>query len=188
MPLVDSDEIKLAQTLTTQAQNAYRLSASSIPVSGLEDITDALSLLKNKITLCVEDVKNIYGILCDARKFSSFLHKYAENEDKLFEFTHKLFVFADLEQKIQDIFDSGFNVKESASIELKSLYQAQRDTNENLKHTISDLMKILNLPLIFKTMFIPYVTTVLFFRLRLNLKQSSRYCSRHISIRPNLFY
>lgn len=141
LPLVDADEIKLAQTLTTQAQNAYRLSASSIPVSGLEDITDALSLLKNKITLCVEDVKNIYGIICDSRKFSSFLHKYAENEDKLFAFTHKLFVFADLEQKIQDIFDSGFNVKESASIELKSLYQAQRDTNENLKHTISDLMK-----------------------------------------------
>lgn len=141
LPLVDSDEIKLAQTLTTQAQNAYRLSSSSIPVSGLEDITDALSLLKNKITLCVEDVKNIYGIMCDSRKFSSFLYKYAENEDKLFAFTHKLFVFADLEQKIQDIFDSGFNVKESASIELKSLYQAQRDTNENLKHTISDLMK-----------------------------------------------
>ena len=52
-----------------------------------------------------------------------------------------MFVLTDIEQKIQDIFDAGFNVKESASLELKSLFQAQRDTNENLKHTISDLMK-----------------------------------------------
>ena len=76
LPLVDADEIKLAQTLTTQAQNAYRLSASSIPVSGREDITDALSLLKNKITLCVEDVKNIGGSGYVVQKDKRVLDQY----------------------------------------------------------------------------------------------------------------
>lgn len=141
LPMTDTEEIKLAQKLTTQAQNAYRLSASAVPIGSLPDIADALGILKNKITLAVEDVRDVYSVIVDSRKFSSFLHKYAENEENLFAFTQKLFVLSDIEEKIENIFDSNFNIKESASPELKSLFQAQRDTSENLKNTISDLMK-----------------------------------------------
>ena len=41
LPLVDTEEIRLAQKITTQAQNAYRLSASAVPISNIPDIKNA---------------------------------------------------------------------------------------------------------------------------------------------------
>ena len=137
----DFDEIVLNQKLTTQAQNAYRLSVNAVPVSNLPDIKEALSILKNKITLCVEDVQKVYDVIVSTRRFSSFLHKYAQDQEDLFKFTQELKPLPEIEEKIENVFDSAFNIKESASPELKSLFQAKRDTTENLKNTVSDLMK-----------------------------------------------
>lgn len=141
LPLTDIEEIKLSQKLTTQAQNAYRQSASAVPISNLPDITEALAILKNKITLAVEDVQNVFEIIVTTRKFSSFLNRCAQDQEDLYKFTEKLFVQTELEEKIESVFDSNFNIKETASPELKSLFQAQRATNENIKNTVSDLMK-----------------------------------------------
>lgn len=137
----DIDEIVYNQKLTTQAQNAYRLSDSAVPVAGLPDITEALSILKNKITLNIEDVKKVYDVLVCTRRFSAFLHRYAQEQELLFEFTKKLFPLADFEEKIENIFDSAFNIKETASLELKALFQAKRDTSENLKITVNELLR-----------------------------------------------
>lgn len=137
----DIDEIKLNQKLTSQAQNAYRLCTSSVPVENLIDITEVLNALKGQITLSVEDIKNIYQTITSSRKFCSFLNRYAQEQEDLIKFTEKLFVFSEIEEKIETVFDSNFNIKESATPELKALFQSQRDTNENLKVTVSDLMK-----------------------------------------------
>jgi len=56
----DIETIKQNQRLTTQAQNSYRLAASTIPVENLVDITEILTILKGQITLSIEDIKNIY--------------------------------------------------------------------------------------------------------------------------------
>ncbi len=137
----DFDEIVLNQKLTTQAQNAYRLSVNAVPVGNLPDIREALSILKNKITLCVEDVQKVYDVIVSTRRFSSFLHKYAQDQEDLFKFTQELKPLPEIEEKVENVFDPAFNIKESASPELKSLFQAKRDTTENLKNTVSDLMK-----------------------------------------------
>ena len=137
----DFDEIVLNQKLTTQAQNAYRLSVNAVPVGNLPDIKEALSILKNKITLCVEDVQKVYDVIVSTRRFSSFLHKYAQDQEDLFKFTQELKPLPEIEEKVENVFDAAFNIKESASPELKSLFQAKRDTTENLKNTVSDLMK-----------------------------------------------
>ena len=137
----DFDEIVLNQKLTTQAQNAYRLSVNAVPVGNLPDIKEALSILKNKITLCIEDVQKVYDVIVSTRRFSSFLHKYAQDQEDLFKFTQELKPLPEIEEKVENVFDSAFNIKESASPELKSLFQAKRDTTENLKNTVSDLMK-----------------------------------------------
>ena len=137
----DFDEIVLNQKLTTQAQNAYRLSVNAVPVGNLPDIRETLSILKNKITLCVEDVQKVYDVIVSTRRFSSFLHKYAQEQEDLFKFTQELKPLPEIEEKVENVFDSAFNIKESASPELKSLFQAKRDTTENLKNTVSDLMK-----------------------------------------------
>lgn len=140
-PLSNTDEIKLGIKLTTQAQNAYRLSSSEIPISSLPDIEEPLKILKNKITLSIEDVKNVFDVIVTTRKFSSFLNRYAQSEEDLIKFTQKLFPLPEFEEKAGQIFDSKFNIKETASPELKSLFQAKRDTAENIKSVVSDMMK-----------------------------------------------
>ena len=137
----DVNEIVLNQKLTTQAQNVYRLSVNPVPLGNLADISEAVKILKNKITLGVEDIQKIYDVIVAARIFSSFLHKYAQNEPDLFDYTHKLFPLPEIETRINEIFDSSFNIKETASIELKSLFQTKRDTSENIKNIVSDLMR-----------------------------------------------
>ncbi len=141
LPLDNTDEIRTAQKITTQAQNAYRLSASTIPMGNIPDITNPLSILKNKITLSIEDVRDVFEIIVTTRKFSSFLHRYAENEDKLIKIANDLYALPDIEEKIENIFDSNFIIKESASPELKALFQSKRSTEENIKTAVSDLMK-----------------------------------------------
>lgn len=137
----DINEIILNQKLTTQAQNAYRLSDSTVPVGNLCDITDIIGILKKKITLGVEDIQSVFDVIVSARKFSSFLHKYAQDEPELFNFVHRLFPLPEIEAMVEEIFDSSFNIKESASPELKALFCSKRDTSENLKMTVADLMK-----------------------------------------------
>ena len=137
----DINEIILNQKLTTQAQNAYRLSDSTVPVGNLCDITDIIGILKKKITLGVEDIQSVFDVIVSARKFSSFLHKYAQDEPELFNFVHRLFPLPEIEAMVEEIFDSSFNIKESASPELKALFCSKRDTSENLKSTVADLMK-----------------------------------------------
>ncbi|MBS4759323.1 MAG: endonuclease MutS2 [Clostridium sp.] len=135
------EEIRTAQKITTQAQNAYRISASSLPMGNIPDITNPLSILKNKITLSIEDVKDVFEIIVTTRKFSSFLHRYAENEDELIKIANNLYALPDIEEKVENIFDTNFNIKESASPELKALFQSKRSTEENIKTAVSDLMK-----------------------------------------------
>lgn len=141
LPSCDKQEIILNQKLTSQAQSAYRLSTTDIPAGNLPDITQALSILKNKITLSVEDVKDVFEVVIATRKFSSFLNRYAQEQEDLYKYTQKLFALPETESKIEEIFDSNFNIKETASPELKTLFQSKRSTAENLKATISDLMK-----------------------------------------------
>lgn len=141
LPSSDTEEIKLNQKLTSQAQSAYRLSTSNIPIGNLPDISQALGILKNKITLSIEDVQAIVEVIIAARKFSSFLNRYAAEQEDLIKYTQKLFPLIETEEKVQEIFDSNFNIKESATPELKALFQTKRSTAENLKNAVSDLMK-----------------------------------------------
>ena len=141
LPENDIKKIILNQKLTTQAQNAYRLSVNAVPTENLPDITETLGILKNKITLSVEDIKNVNSVLISAGKFSSFLHKYAQTEPDLFNLVHGLYPLPDIQARIEEIFDTAFNIKETATPELKSLFQSQRDTTENIKNTVADLMR-----------------------------------------------
>lgn len=129
------------QKLTTQAQNAYRQSDTDIPLSNIPDITQHLNMLKNKITLAVEDIKDVANIIIDTRKFTSFLNRYAQNENELCDFSNRLFPQPEIEKRLEEIFDSNFNIKETATPELKALYQSKRSFGENLKNTVSDIMQ-----------------------------------------------
>lgn len=135
------EEIKHNQKLTTQAQNAYRTCATEIPLVSMVDISEPLSILQSKVTLSIEDLRDIYDVSVCIRKFSSFLSRYAAEQDLLIEYTKKLFVQSEFEEKIEQIFDSNFNIKESATPELKALFQSKRDCGENIRTAINELTK-----------------------------------------------
>lgn len=135
------DTIKLNQKLTTEARNAYRQSDTDIPIGNLPDITNSLSTLKNKITLSIEDVQDIASIIVDTRKFNAFLNRYAQTEENLIKYINYLHPQPEAEERIEQIFDSNFNIKETATPELKMLFQSKRSFSENLKNTVAEMMK-----------------------------------------------
>ncbi len=137
----DFDTIKLNQKLTTEAQNAYRQSDTDIPIGNLPDITNSLSTLKNKITLSIEDVQDIASIIVDTRKFNAFLNRYAQTEENLIKYINYLHPQPEAEARIEQIFDSNFNIKETATPDLKTLFQSKRSFTENLKNTVAEMMK-----------------------------------------------
>ena len=107
-PLDDINTIQNALKLTTQAQNAYRMSAVGIPINQIPDITDITKSLQNKLTLAIEDIKDVFDIIISTRKFSSYLNKYATDQNELIAYTKRLFPIPELEEKIERIFDSNF--------------------------------------------------------------------------------
>lgn len=139
-PLNKREDIIKSLKLTTQAQNAYRLSGNTIPLSNIADIEVTSKKLKNRLTLTIEELKNLYDILRTTRHMSTFLNKYSKETPDLYEFTKHLFPSQETEKKVENVFDENFNVRETASPELKSLFQSKRSLQENLKETVNSLL------------------------------------------------
>lgn len=139
-PDEDIETIKKNLSLTTQAQKAYSLSGNSLPIGDIPDISNIFKKLKNKLTLAPEEIKDIYTILTTGRQMSSFLNRFSQEGTVLSGFVDFLFSSSNSEDAIETVFDSKFDVKETASPELKSLFQSKRNLSENLKNTASDLL------------------------------------------------
>lgn len=126
--------------ITTQAQNAYRLSGNTLPISNIADIEQTEKKLKNRLTVSVEELKNLYDLLKTTRYMSGFLNKYAKDEPELYSYSATLFPSKETEEKVEKVFDENFNIKETASLELKSLFQSKRSLQDNLKDTVNSLL------------------------------------------------
>lgn len=139
-PLATPDEIKTALKITTQAQKVFSMSGNFLPIGSIPDIEPSYGKLKNKLTLAVEEIKNIYEIILNGRLVSSYLNRFSNDYTELLKYTEHLFCSSELEEKITTVFDVNFDVKDSASAELKSLFQSKRSLNENLKNTVNALL------------------------------------------------
>ena len=126
--------------ITTQAQNAYRLSGNTLPISNIADIEQTEKKLKNRLTVSVEELKNLYDLLKTTRYMSGFLNKYAKDEHELYSYSATLFPSKETEEKVEKVFDENFNIKETATLELKSLFQSKRSLQDNLKDTVNSLL------------------------------------------------
>ena len=140
LPLKNKENIKKQLKIVSQAQDVYRLSGNNLPFSLIPDISLSINKLKNRLTLSFEEIKEIYYIIVNSRCSKSFLNRYSDEFNELCEYNQSLFVYKETEDKIESIFDENFNIKETASVELKSLYQSKRSLNENLKDTVNSLM------------------------------------------------
>lgn len=139
-PQEDLDQIKKNLKITTEAQKAYSMSGNSLPIGEISDLSEAGGKLKNKLTLGVDEIRDVFAILTTGRLTKAFLNRFAPEESLLAGFVETLFSSPELESAVEEVFDSKFEVKETASPELKSLFQSKRSLSENLKNTASDLL------------------------------------------------
>lgn len=139
-PSDDVVEIVKNLKITTQACDAYRLSGNSIPLTNISNIEETAKKLKNRLTVSVEELKNLYDIIRTTRYMSAFLNKYAKDSAELYSYTEMLFPSKEMEEKVEAVFDENFNIRESATPELKSLFQSKRSLQENLKDTVASLL------------------------------------------------
>ena len=139
-PQEDLDQIKKNLKITTEAQKAYSMSGNSLPIGEIPDLSEAGGKLKNKLTLGVDEIRDVFAILTTGRLTKAFLNRFAPEESLLAGFVEALFSSPELESAVEEVFDSKFEVKETASPELKSLFQSKRSLSENLKNTAADLL------------------------------------------------
>lgn len=139
-PQEDLDQIKKNLKITTEAQKAYSMSGNSLPIGEIPDLSEAGGKLKNKLTLGVDEIRDVFAIPTTGRLTKAFLNRFAPEESLLAGFVETLFSSPELESAVEEVFDSKFEVKETASPELKSLFQSKRSLSENLKNTASDLL------------------------------------------------
>ena len=139
-PSDDRETVIKNLKITTQAQNAYRLSGNTLPISNIADIEQTEKKLKNRLTVSVEELKNLYDLLKTTRYMSGFLNKYAKDEHELYSYSATLFPSKETEEKVEKVFDENFNIKETATLELKSLFQSKRSLQDNLKDTVNSLL------------------------------------------------
>ena len=81
--------------------------------------------------------------LRSSRLVKNFLRENSDSESLLFNLSKKLYVNKDLEDKIVETFDENYNVKHNATQTLSGLYSSLKDTEDNLKSTVT---KLLNSP------------------------------------------
>lgn len=81
--------------------------------------------------------------LRSSRLVKNFLRENSDSESLLFNLSKKLYVNKDLEDTISDTFDENYNVKHNATQTLSGLYSSLKDTEDNLKITVT---KLLNSP------------------------------------------
>lgn len=81
--------------------------------------------------------------LRSSRLVKNFLRENSDSESLLFNLSKKLYVNKELEDTISDTFDENYNVKHNATQTLSGLYSSLKDTEDNLKSTVT---KLLNSP------------------------------------------
>ncbi len=136
----DINTINNELNLTSQAKNIIN-KAIKIPLEHIYDIEKSLNDAKRKLRLNEEEIIHIAMTLRTSRLMRNFLDDIYTDYKELGQLKTKLYTNKELEDKIINTFTPALTVKEDATIELKSLYQTLRDTNQNIKICISSLLQ-----------------------------------------------
>ena len=102
--------------------------------------TDPNKIL-NTSRLGINDIIDLTKMLTTSRKLKTYLTKNSDKKNLYNTYNDKLISDKELEDKIYSVFDDNFNIKDSASAELKRLRNSLASTNENLKNAINSLLK-----------------------------------------------
>lgn len=137
-PFDDIILIKNALQYTREAKSVLDI-PSELPIDYLADIKEIKNSLSSSY-LSEEELSDIAKTLRTSRLIKRFLADNLSDGALLKEKSKLLFTDKDLEEKIFDTFDENLNVKRDATVELQGLYSSLKDTEKNLKNTVSALL------------------------------------------------
>ncbi|GBF22781.1 DNA mismatch repair protein MutS2 [Candidatus Gastranaerophilus sp. (ex Termes propinquus)] len=132
-----SSAIERGITLTTEAKMVYD-EAGSASVLPLEHISDCKNILKSA-RLGIDEILGCANTLRSSRLVKTFLQKL-DGALLLKEFCGNLASLKELEDEIFSVFDSSGNVVPDASTVLRNLTNSKRDSEQNLKNKIAQLL------------------------------------------------
>ena len=124
---------------TTEARRLCDLNLR-LPLENFADLTKSFQDAKRGIKLSAVEIWDIANLLRSSRLVKNFFDKNQEEAQELYNISVELFTDKPFEDKVFDTFDNSLKVKESASQELKRLYQALSDTLSNIKSAITRLL------------------------------------------------
>lgn len=135
-PFFKREDIQMALDYTSEALKILD-SALDIPIDFVMDIKD---LLNKKEYFIEEELIDIAKTMRTSRVVRNFLKENSVYNSNLNNLAFPLYVNKDLEDKILETFDEAKNVKPNATPELAGYYSSLRDTESNLRDTVSSLM------------------------------------------------
>ncbi len=138
IPFDTKHEIEAALNLTSEAKLILdNFGLNSFPLDFISDPKKILTTAR----LSVDDIISLTKTITSSRKVKNYLAK-EKNAEKL-NTNYKDFLICDkeLEDKVYSVFDDNFNIRDNASPELKKLKNSLFSLKENLKNSITDLLK-----------------------------------------------
>lgn len=138
LPFSDKKEIEFSINLTTEAKNILdNEGINSPPIAFASDPNKILTTSR----LSVDDIISLTKTLSTSRRLKNYLLK--EKEAVLLNETFQACLINDkeLEDKVYSVFDENFNIKETATPELKRLKSSVNSLYDNLKSAINNLLK-----------------------------------------------
>ena len=135
-PFVTPDDIH-KQLVYTREAKAVLDSGSDIPIDRIEHFNK----LQEKSEYFIEkELIDIAKSMRTSRIVKNFIKENSDNDSSLYKLSEMLFSKKELEDKILNTFDENCTVKQNANPELKGLYSSLRDTENNLKKQVQNLM------------------------------------------------
>ncbi len=134
----DFDKIKHQIELTREAKKILDL-AKDTPTEFIADI----GKIKNNcaISYLMEDeLCDIAKTMKSSRLLKRFILDNSQDDFVIKDYAQRLVADKELEDKITDTFDENLRIKQNATPELKGLYSSLKDTEQNIRDTVSTLL------------------------------------------------
>lgn len=137
-PLADIDKIQKQIKLTAEAKKILDY-AKDTPTEYIADISkikanSAVSYLSE------EELNDIAKTMKSSRILKKFIIENTEENSLLQELSLPLVADKSTEDEIFETFDENLNIKQNATPELKGLYSSLKDTEQNIRDTITALL------------------------------------------------
>lgn len=138
VPYKLKDDIEFSINLTTEAKIVLdNEGINSAPIQFAADPDKILTTSR----LSTDDIFALTKTLTTSRRLKNYLLRNKEAIKLNNGYNEALILNKELEDKIYNVFDDNFNIKEDATPELRRLHTSLKSLNENLKSSINNLLK-----------------------------------------------